>query len=101
MREIKELSELIEDEIEAATDYTEAAEKTHHEELRRLYVELAHAELGHIDKLHTKVKEMIEKTRSKSIIPPAGMLEMWSMEHERMVRKVSKIKMRLDVVSKM
>ncbi|MBQ8288719.1 MAG: hypothetical protein IJX76_08135 [Clostridia bacterium] len=101
MREIKELSELIDDEIEAACDYAEAAERTGNDDLRRLYIELANAELGHIDKLHGKAKEMIAQTRSKGIVSPAGMMEMWTHEHERMIRKVSKIKMRLETAAAM
>ena len=101
MKEIKELSELIDDEIEAACDYAEAAERTTHEDLRRLYIELANAELGHIDKLHGKVKDLIAQTRTKGITPPLGMMQMWEHEHERMIRKVSKIKMRLETAESM
>ena len=101
MREIKELSELIDDEIDAATDYAEAAEKTMREELRHLFIELAEAELGHIDRLHEKAKELIAETRSKGIDPPAGMLAMWQHEHERMIHKVAKIRMRLKVAEEM
>lgn len=100
MREIKELAELIDDEIEAACDYAEAAEQTLHDDLRRLYIELANAELSHIDKLHGKAKELISEARSRSGTPPAGMMEMWSHEHERMVRKVAKIKVRLEVAGR-
>lgn len=101
MKEIKELSELIDDEIDAASDYAEAAERTAHEDLRRLYIELANAELGHIEKLHGKAKELIAQTRTKGIVPPLGMMQMWEHEHERMIRKVSKIKMRLETAAAM
>lgn len=101
MKDIKELSELIDDEIEAASDYAEAAERTTHEDLRRLYIELANAELGHIEKLHGKAKELIAQTRTKGIVPPLGMMQMWEHEHERMIRKVSKIKMRLETAAAM
>lgn len=101
MREIKELSELIDDEIDAACDYAEAAERATHDDLRHLFIELAEAELGHIDRLHEKAKELIAETRSKGIDPPAGMLAMWQHEHERMIRKVAQIRMRLEVAKEM
>ena len=101
MREIKEIVGLIEDEIEAAEEYAEAAERTAHDDLRRLYIELAEVELGHITKLHSKAVHLIEEYKSKGHTPPVAMQAVWDHEHERMMRDVTEIKMRLDTVEQM
>lgn len=101
MKEIKVISELIDDEIEAVCEYTEAAEGATREDLKRLYVDLANVEMTHINKLHDKVKELITETRNKGVVPPVGMLEMWEHEHARVVKKVAKLKYRLETLDKM
>lgn len=97
MKMIKEIVEYIYDEIEMAECYAEAAAKAEDEGLKTLYIELATAELGHVDRLHAKAKSTIERVRSdpRTAIP-VGMKEIWEWEHERVIDKVAKIKSKLE-----
>ncbi|MBQ8382138.1 MAG: hypothetical protein IJX47_02925 [Clostridia bacterium] len=102
MREIKELSKLIDDEIDAACEYVEAAAKAEDEGLKTLYIELATAELGHVDRLHAKAKSTIERAKAdKTVEIPTGMRDIWEWEHERVICKVAKIKSKLETVRAM
>ena len=69
-------------------------------DLADAYASMASQELSHVDSLHSQVVRVIKKHRAEGNIPPAGMMEVWNFEHERMVDSVAKVKMLLEMYKK-
>ena len=73
---IKCLSEKIEDELEDANAYIDLAMKWKAEEpdTAEVFYELSVEELGHMEKLHKEVTELIEDYRREHGDPPKEMM---------------------------
>ena len=85
MKEIQELSEMIEEEIEDATKYAKCAikEKEKNSSLAETFYKLANEELGHMSALHTQVIAIIDEYRKKNGDPPESMLKLYTIMHNK------------------
>ena len=94
MKLIKCLSELIEDEIEDACNYIDLAIKWKDTDpdTADLFYELSVAEMGHMEKLHGEVVELIEEYRNEHGDPPKEMMFVYNYLHERHIDRASKVK---------
>jgi len=87
MKIIKVMSEKIKEELKDAEAYIDlAAEwKKDQPEAADLFAELSAEEMGHVNKLHTKITEMIEAYREENGEPPAGMMAIYDYMHEQQI----------------
>ena len=96
MRIIKCLSEKIEDELKDASEYVELAMKWRDEypNVAELFYELSGEEMGHMEKLHGAVQDLIEEHREKHGEPPKEMLVLYEFLHEKHKAKATEIKVK-------
>ena len=96
MKIIKCLADQIADELEDAEKYIELAMKWKAEqpETADLFYELSTEELGHMEKLHAAVQELIEKHREEHGEPPEGMMMLYSYLHEKHIAAATEIKVK-------
>ena len=94
MKIIKCLSELIEEELEDARKYIELAMKWKKEEpdTADLFYELSTEEMGHMEKLHEEVTELIEEYRKEHGEPPKDMMVLYEYLHEKHIGNATQIK---------
>ena len=96
MRIIKCLADQISDELEDAQKYIELAMKWRSEqpETADLFYELSKEELGHMEKLHDAVQELIEKIRDEEGEPPKDMMTLYEYLHEKHIEEATEIKVK-------
>ena len=96
MKIIKVISEKIKEEIKDAESYIDlAAEwKKEHPTAADLFAELSGEEMGHADRLHRKVVELIETYREQNGEPPAGMLAIYDYLHEQQIENAMRVKVK-------
>ena len=94
MKVIKYLSEMIEDELEGAEHYAENAIKYKEEmpALAETLFEISTQEMRHVNMLHDKVVEIINRHRAEHGEPPAAMMAIYEWEHNRQIDKAKKVK---------
>ena len=94
MKIIKCLSELIEGELNDAEHYIDLAMKWKAEEpdTADLFYELSVEEMGHMEKLHQEVTELIEEYRKEHGEPPKDMMVLYDYLHEKHIGKATQIK---------
>ena len=94
MKLIECLSELIEDEIDDAEKYIDLASKwkTEQPETADLFYELSKEEMGHMEKLHAEVVELIEQYRAEHGDPPKEMMFVYNYLHQRHIKDATKVK---------
>ena len=94
MRIIKELSEAIEDELDSAERYARDAcvYKEEHPELAETLYNIALEEMRHVDLLHKRVVELIERYRKENGEPPSSMLAIYDFLHKRNVEWSNEIR---------
>ena len=85
MKIIKCLSEKIEDELQDAQDYIDLAMKWKHDEPKtaELFYQLSVEEMGHMEKLHNDVVDLIKEYREKNGEPPKEMMVLYEYLHEK------------------
>lgn len=95
MKIIKEISEMIEDELDGASEYIKEAlkNKEHHPSLAKTFYDISLDEVKHINMLHDEVKKIIETHRREHGDPPAPMLAVYEYLHDRHIEKMNAIKM--------
>ena len=93
---IKCLSEKIEEELHDADAYIDLAMKWKAEQpdTSELFYELSTEEIGHMNKLHQNVTELIELYRQKHGEPPKGMMELYNYLHEKHIAEAMRIKVK-------
>ena len=96
MKIIKVMSEKIKEELSDAEAYIDLAtewkkEKT---EAADLFAELSEEEMGHVNKLHTKITEMIRTYREENGEPPAGMMAIYDYLHEQQIENAMRVKVK-------
>ena len=103
MKLIRELSDMIEDEIDGALEYAETATelKEEHRKLADTLYELSNEEVSHISRLHDEVVRLIEKYRAEKGEPPADMLAVYEYLHKKHIEKVAEIKRYQDMYKNM
>lgn len=96
MKIIKCLSEKIEDELQDAADYIDLAMrwKTEEPETADLFYELSVEEMGHMEKLHKEVTEIIEDYRKEHGEPPEKMMVLYDYLHEKHIANATQIRIK-------
>lgn len=96
MKVIECLAEKIEEELHDAQEYIELAAKwkTEQPNVADLFCELSSEEMGHVDKLHQMVQELIAEYRSKRGEPPKEMMVLYDYLHEKHIAKATEIKVK-------
>ena len=96
MKIIKCLSELIEEELDDASKYIDLAMRWKEEqpETAVLFHELSVEEMGHVDKLHKMVAELIAAYRNRMGDPPKEMQTLYDYLHEKHISKATQIKVK-------
>ena len=94
MKIIKCLSELIEEELEDSRKYIDLAMKWKQEEpdTADIFYELSLEEMGHADRLHQEVTDLIEEYRNEHGEPPKDMMVLWNYLHEKHIGNATQIK---------
>ena len=96
MKIIKCLSELIEGELIDADKYIELAMRWKQDEpdTADLFYELSIEEMGHMDKLHEEVVELIDEYRKEHGEPPKDMMVLYEYLHEKHIGTATQIKVK-------
>ena len=96
MKIIKCLADQIADELKDAEKYIELALKWKAEqpETADLFYELSKEELGHMERLHDAVQELIEKHREENGQPPRDMMTLYEYLHEKNIVAATEIKVK-------
>ena len=96
MKIIKCLSELIEGELIDADKYIELAMRWKNDEpdTADLFYELSTEEMGHVDKLHEEVAELIDEYRKEHGEPPKDMMVLYEYLHEKQIGTATQIKVK-------
>lgn len=99
MRLIKQLCEMIEDELEGAELYAKKALKCKDDRspLAKMFYSLATEEMDHISRLHTAVVDEIEEYKEKKGEPPVEMMALYNYMHEKHIDHATKIKTMLEM----
>lgn len=94
MKIIKDLSEMIEEELDGAENYAKRANELRESEptLARVFYEISLQEMNHVNMLHGEVAKFIEQHRRDHGEPPAPMLAVYNFLHERHIAKANIIK---------
>ena len=96
MKIIKVMSEKIKEELKDAEAYIDlAAEwKKDQPEAAKLFADLSGEEMGHVNKLHTKITEIIRTYREENGEPPAGMMAIYESMHEQQIQDAMRVKVK-------
>ena len=98
MKIIKELSEMIEEELEGAEHYAKCAlnHKDEHPMLANVLYEISTQEMRHVNMLHDEVVKLIKSHREKHGEPPAAMLAIYEWQHKRQIEEAKEVKVLQD-----
>lgn len=99
MKIIKCLSELIEEELNDAEKYIDLAMQWRNEEpdTADLFYTLSTEEMGHMEKLHDEVSELIEEYRKEHGEPPKDMMVLYDYLHEKHIAKATQIRVKQGI----
>ena len=94
MKVIKELTDMIEDELEGAENYAKCAlhYKAEMPSLADALYEISTQEMRHITILHEEVVKIIKAYREKHGDPPAAMQAVYDWQHEKQIEESKEIK---------
>lgn len=95
MKIIKELSEMIEEELDGAEEYAKMAlmHKNDNPNLAKTFYDIATEEMRHVDMLHGEVAHLIEAHRKEHGEPPAPMMAVYEFLHGRHIEKANAVRM--------
>ena len=98
MKIIKELSHMIEEELDDAEKYIKAAIRVKEDdpELGKLFFDLAREEMGHMERLHNYVVKWIRIYRESNGEPPVGMMEFYNYLHEAHTERATRIQLYIN-----
>lgn len=101
MKIIKTMVEQIKDELNSAKEYAMLASemKSENPTAAQMYAKMAQDELNHATLIHAEAVKAIDKQRAVSE-PPAGMKELWSIEHKYYMEHAATTKAMLDLYAK-
>ena len=91
MKLIKDLTEMIEEEIEGAGHYAKLAvmHKSDMPVLAKTFYDISTDEMRHVDLLHSEVVKLIEEHRKTKGEPPASMLAVYDYLHEKHIEEAN------------
>lgn len=94
MKIIKELSEMIEEELEGAGNYIEMAlrYKEENPSLAAVFYEISTQEMNHVNMLHEEVVKVIKKYREKHGDPPPEMQAIYDWQHKKHIEQTKEVK---------
>ena len=94
MKLIKELEELIEDEVHDVKKYAKMAVelKADHPQLAQVLYTISAQEEGHQQMLHGEVVRIIEQYRREHGEPPASMMEVYDYVHKKHIERMAEAK---------
>ena len=94
MKIIKELSEMISDEIQDAKNYADQALKfkAENQNLAETFFKLSQAEMDHMGMLHDQATRIIETYRKEHGEPPAAMMAVYDYLHEKQMDEAAQVK---------
>lgn len=97
MKQIKKLSEMIEEELDGAEEYAKAAlmHKSDNPNLAKTFYDIANEEMRHVDMLHGEVVRMIENHKREHGAPPMAMQAVYDYLHERQIEEAKEVRMYL------
>ena len=95
MKIIKQISEMIEDELEGAEEYIECAlkHKDDNPTLAKVFYDISMQEMTHVDLLHGEVVKLIQQHQKEHGDPPPTMMAVYEYMHDRQIKWTNKIKM--------
>ena len=96
MKIIKCVAEKIKEEIKDAEAYIDMAIEWKEDEpdAAELFSELAAEELGHMERLHKIVTDLIEEYRTTHGEPTAGMMELYEYMHKQDIENTMRVKVK-------
>ena len=96
MKIIKVISEKIKEELKDAEAYINLASEWRKEEPEAadMFAELSAEEMGHVEKLHSEVTQLISRYRQTKGEPPAGMMAIYEYLHEQQTENAMRIKVK-------
>ena len=96
MKIIKCVVEKMKEEIHDAEAYMDLANEWKNEQpsAAEVFSELAEEELGHMEKLHEVVTNLIEEYKAEHGEPPAGMMALYEYMHAQNVEKTMRVKVK-------
>ena len=96
MKIIKCIAEKIKEEIKDAEAYIDMAIawKKDEPDAAEVFAELSAEELGHMERLHKIVTELIEEYRSANGEPTAGMMELYNYMHKQDIEDTMRVKVK-------
>ena len=96
MKVIRCISEKIEEELEDASSYIDLAMKwkTEEPETANLFYELSVEEMGHMEKLHQEVEDLINDYRKDHGDPPKEMMTLYEYLHEKHMKNATQIRIK-------
>ena len=99
MKVIKELVEMIEEEVCGAEQYAKKAMQYKDEDklLADNYAKMAEVELQHVDLLHAQVVRIIKSWEAKGNTAPPEMTAIWQWEHGKAVDHIARVKVMLNM----
>ena len=95
MKLIKELTEMIDEELDGAEEYAKCAlkYKDSHSTLAKTFYDVSTDEVRHVNLLHDEVVKIIEAHRKEHGEPPAPMMAIYEYMHDRHIEKANAIRM--------
>jgi rubrerythrin len=99
MKLIKELTEMIEEELEGAEAYAKNAVEYRESEpaLANAFFDIANQEMRHVNMLHDQVASIIRKHRDTHGEPPAPMMAVYEYLHGKHIEKAAEVKRYLEM----
>ena len=96
MKIIKCVVEKMKEEIHDAEAYMDLANEWKNEQpsAAEVFSELAEEELGHMEKLHDVVTNLIREYREEHGEPPAGMMALYEYMHAQNVENTMRVKVK-------
>ena len=96
MKIIKCVAERIKEEIHDAETYIDMAIewKETEPDAAEVFSELSAEELGHMEKLHEIVTDLIKDYREQHGDPPAGMMALYDYMHEQNIENTMRVKVK-------
>lgn len=94
MKIIKELSEMIDEELEGAENYAKMAAhyRVENPSLASVFYEISTQEMRHVTMLHDEVAKVIKAHRETHGEPPAAMMAIYDWEHKKQIEKANRVK---------